>query len=44
MLTERVRKREKKKLERVNLFKALIDEFIFGKEKIMKDVLGRVAL
>lgn len=43
MLTEQVRKREKKKLERVNLFKNWIDEFVFPKDKRMREVLGRIA-
>ncbi|ORY92515.1 hypothetical protein BCR35DRAFT_273628 [Leucosporidium creatinivorum] len=43
MLTERVRKREKKKLERAQLFKSWIDDFIFPKDKKMREVLARVA-
>lgn len=43
MLTEQVRKREKKKLERVQLFKSWIDDFIFPKEKKLREVLARVA-
>lgn len=43
MLTEQVRKREKKKLDRVLLFKSWVDDFIFPKDKKMRDVLTRVA-
>lgn len=44
MLTERVRKREKKKLERVQLHKSVMDGFVFAKDKVMRGVLERVAL
>lgn len=44
MLTERVRKREKKKLERVILLQKVVDELVFGKEVVFRDVLARVAL
>lgn len=43
MLTERVRKREKKKLERVQLFKTIMDDYVFPKDKVMRDVLQRIA-
>ncbi|KAI5475586.1 Bromodomain and PHD finger domain containing protein 3 [Pseudohyphozyma bogoriensis] len=43
MLTDRVRKREKKKLERVQLFKSLMDDYVFPKDRIMKSVLDRIA-
>lgn len=43
MLTERVRKREKKKLARVNVIKAVIDTFVFPKDKKMREVLDQVA-
>ncbi|KAK4704035.1 NuA3 HAT complex component NTO1, partial [Phenoliferia sp. Uapishka_3] len=43
MLTELVRKRERKKLERVQVFKSVMDDHIFSKTKIMRDVLTRIA-
>ncbi|KAL8280581.1 hypothetical protein RQP46_006904 [Phenoliferia psychrophenolica] len=43
MLTELVRKREKKKLERVQVFKGLMDDHLFSKTKVMRDVLDRIA-
>lgn len=44
MLTEQVRKRERKKLERVNLFKEVVERFVFPKERIFRDVLKRIDL
>lgn len=44
MLTERVRKREKKKLERVQLLKDFLDDFVFTKDKILRNVLERISL
>lgn len=44
MLTERVGKREKKKLERVLLFKRVIDDFIFSKDKLMLAALRSIIL
>ncbi|KAM0752244.1 hypothetical protein T439DRAFT_299983 [Meredithblackwellia eburnea MCA 4105] len=44
MLTELVRKREKKKLERANVFKHMIDDLVFPKTQIMRSVLDRIAL
>lgn len=43
MLTELVRKREKKKLERVQVFKGLMDDHIFSKSRVMRDVLDKIA-
>jgi NuA3 HAT complex component NTO1 len=43
MLVEQVKKREKKKLERVLLFKTVVDEFVFEREKGMRQVLAKIA-
>ncbi|BGO99461.1 NuA3 HAT complex component NTO1 [Rhodotorula toruloides] len=42
MLTEQVRKREKKKLERAQHIKRTIETFVFPKEKAMKDALNEL--
>lgn len=42
MLTERVRKREKKKLERAIIQRDIVDQFIFSRDFAMSDVLERI--
>ncbi|BGP24352.1 bromodomain and PHD finger domain containing protein 3 [Rhodotorula toruloides] len=42
MLTEQVRKREKKKLERAQHIKRTIEAFVFPKEKAMRDALDEL--
>ncbi|KAM0787435.1 hypothetical protein ACM66B_003516 [Microbotryomycetes sp. NB124-2] len=42
MLVESVRKREKKKLSKVNVVKSVVDNFVWSKEKIMRDVLDKI--
>lgn len=39
-----MRDREEKKLERVQLLKTVVDEFIFPKDKVMRGVLDRIVL
>ncbi|GAA5870797.1 hypothetical protein JCM1840_006807 [Sporobolomyces johnsonii] len=42
MLTEQVRKREKKKLDRAQLVKSVVDEFVFPKDKAMRSALDSI--
>ncbi|KAK4048999.1 hypothetical protein OIV83_004360 [Microbotryomycetes sp. JL201] len=42
MLVESVRKREKKKLSKVNVVKQVIDNFVWAKEKPMREVLEKI--
>lgn len=44
MLTERVRKREKKKLERVMFYKEMLDKFVFPKDAIFRRILEEITL
>lgn len=44
MLTEQVRKRERKKLERVTLLRDIVDGFLFPMEKKMRDVLKQLGV
>lgn len=43
-LTDHVAQREQKKLERVQLLRTVVDQYIFSKDVVLRNILARIAL